>query len=330
MKLRVFTYPAKRWIWNMGTRQSLQAGVQGQILTEVIPTTDDTRQNDNRERGWIGCLQLLPSADPTTTALECLQDLNLPWKSQQQQKPTPTATHPGKQNKNNDSDSVIDLEPFPKMILLQPPIIIPPENDTAPSSDESTWIPTTLDYLREALPASAKCLERYAAIGGPDQYGRTNAHGKPLDTHAAGICHDWMVPSQNNDGSSTPAMSISNLAALLDVYPPLRLALSASNFAASNGDNHRKDYNDDEWEVVMENTDMILYRGDDATKGSTTTDGSSSITTILDRWKQIWDLQHQNDQCRETYATCPTERDARELLTLFEEHLNATSHSRAR
>ena len=110
--------------------------------------------------------------------------------------------------------------PVPRMIIL--------ENRHTKSVEES------LDYLREILPIGAEILEQHPRIACGDYFGRTNVHGNPLDTHVAGICH------------SLPQHSISELATLLDVYLPTRLAIGPSNLIGW------KHHSPQDWEAVVE------------------------------------------------------------------------------
>ena len=267
MRLRAFAFPTQRRNW----------GQYGQILTEVVTSASSTSSNHHKAielptkhscSSWIGHLELPTCENPTSSALQSLQDLDLPWLN-------PTT-----------AEEQHDWEPAPKLILLQPPRTAFPSTKAA------------LAYLRQVLPASAHCLQRYTTIGGA--YGRTNGHGKPLDTHVAGVCHYFANTS------------LAELATLLDVYLPLRLALGASNFTdacpTANNTQEEDDDDDHHWEAVMENTDLILCDS-----------SSSKSAAVAERWTQIWELQRA-DKCRETYAVCSTEQDALELRNHFDKH----------
>ncbi|CAB9507280.1 expressed unknown protein [Seminavis robusta] len=158
----------------------------------------------------------------------------------------------------------------PHLIILQPQAL--------KSVDDS------LLYLREVLPIGAKFLEEHPSIG---SFGRTNAHQKPLDTHVAGICQHF------------PHHSIEELASLLDVYLPTRLALSTANLGTTAAPN------EDDWEAVMENTDLILCeKGNDK--------------RVVDLWKNVWASQ-QMDECQDTFAICSNAEEKMELDRIFHE-----------
>jgi len=186
---------------------------------------------------------------------------------------------------------------------------MPQSNTSSNNNNDNILDESMLAYLREVLPACAKCLEQHPTMANFDSYGRTNAHGKPLDTHVAGICHYF------------PHQSISDLATLLDVYLPLRLALSPSNFHHHQKKKKKNNEgssieNDDDWEAVMVNTDLILH---DVT---TSENNGSSLEELSNRWKEIWNLQAV-DQCKETYAVCRTESDIVHLQKLYDERCSS-------
>lgn len=143
-----------------------------------------------------------------------------------------------------------------------------------------TTVETALEYLREVLPVGAQLVEQHPEIGGRASYGRRNAHGKPLDHHVAGICYAF-PPSQ---------FQLAELAHILDVYLPTRLALDVNRSIL----NQTPDPNTPEWkthqdqlEAVVENTDVLMI-------GHTT----SSHHHL---WSMVWEAQ-QRDGCQETYA----------------------------
>jgi hypothetical protein len=157
-----------------------------------------------------------------------------------------------------------------------PPDMIVFHHSTMSSQEDS------LPFLREMLPLGAQFLEDHNGRIAKN-YGRLNAHGRPLNGHVVGICHHF----SNH--------SVPDLAVLLDVFLPTRLALSASNMFREEA---TAAYDDDALEAVVQNTDL-LYGGD-------LEDKNNGI------WTEVWKAQRQ-DGAKETYAICNNEEEV-ELL----------------
>ena len=149
----------------------------------------------------------------------------------------------------------------------------------------------SLGFLREILPLSAQFLEEFRKSNGiGTKYGRLNAHGKPLDDHVIGICHHF------------PNHSTSDLAVLLDVFLPTRLALSPLCLLSQKGT-----FDADEWEAAVQNTDVLLL--DD--------ENSEKVPNYDRLMTDVWNAQ-ELDGADETYAICRTEQEAINLQKLYE------------
>ncbi len=156
----------------------------------------------------------------------------------------------------------------------------------------------TLSYLRDILPIGAQFCEDHPTIGGSN-YKRLNAHGKPLNDNVVGICHSF------------PHHSIAELAIILDVFLPTRLALSPDTVIKTLETN--KDYlsdgeyeDDDDWEAVVQNTDMLILGGGD--------NSSPGFNTLV---QHVWKAQEQ-DGVQNSFAICDKEKCADELHMLFD------------
>jgi len=150
----------------------------------------------------------------------------------------------------------------------------------------------SLSYLREILPLGAQFCEAHPTIG--SKYHRLNAHGRPLNDHVVGICHSF------------PHHSIAELAMILDVFLPTRLAISPQNMVNTNksvdwNDIHR----DDDLEAVVNNTDMLSLEGAN----------DQGFDTLA---KHVWGAQEQ-DGAQNAFAICSTNEEAKLLESLFAE-----------
>ncbi len=156
----------------------------------------------------------------------------------------------------------------------------------------------TLSFLREILPIGAQFCEDHPTIGGSN-YKRLNAHSKPLNDHVVGICHSF------------PNHSIAELAIILDVFLPTRLALSPDTIIKTHETNkvylsHYEHEDDDDWEAVVQNTDMLLFGSEDFP--------SPDFHFLA---KHVWKAQKQ-DGVQNSFAICDKEKDAEELNALFD------------
>lgn len=139
----------------------------------------------------------------------------------------------------------------------------------APSG--GTGIEATLRYLRDVLPLTAQFLESHPTIG--SSYGRLNSHGNALNNHVIGACHHF------------PHQQVPQLAGLLDVYLPTRLALSSQHELMSAATPKH------DLEAVVQNTDVLFIDESEDDK---------SAWLLSD---EVWRAQ-QLDGAKETYAVC--------------------------
>lgn len=90
----------------------------------------------------------------------------------------------------------------------------PPPVDLVLLDAPPAGVADTLQYLVDVAPHAVDFLEAHPAVGRGMQ--RMNAHGKPVQDHASGVCH-------------VLGGGVESLAEILDVLPPTRLSLNCSN-----------------------------------------------------------------------------------------------------
>lgn len=163
----------------------------------------------------------------------------------------------------------ITLEALSKSLLTIPNIT--PDMIVFHAPSQLNDVDKTLSYLRGVLPLTAKFLESHPTIG--SAYGRLNAHGNALNDHVIGACHHF------------PCFAIPQLADLLDVYLPTRLALSSQQPLSPPSE--MPSYM---LEAVVQNTDMVFV------------DVDQPMNTLL--WNEAWKAQ-QLDGAQETYVCIP-------------------------
>jgi hypothetical protein len=147
--------------------------------------------------------------------------------------------------------------------------------------------PELLQHFRAVLPASARFLERHPSLG--NAHGKLNAHGKPVSRHVYGICHQLSA-------------DVAQLADLLDVYLPTRLALTAHNLGSSHDECAPHEVSaaqlpsahggglDDDLEAVVLATDVLYAQPGD----------EHSLSSVFE---EVWCAQ-QLEGAHECYAVC--------------------------
>ena len=167
--------------------------------------------------------------------------------------------------------------------------------DNHPSIHTST--DNTLSFLRDVLPLGAQFCEDHPTVGA--NYQRLNAHGKPLNDHVVGICHSF------------PHHSIAELAIVLDVLLPTRLVLSPQTMANTMKEKSANidwdgTIDEDDWEAVVQNTDMLAFNGLDSSKD------------FDELAKHVWKAQEQ-DGAQNAHVICNTAQEANELERMFKQ-----------
>lgn len=162
-----------------------------------------------------------------------------------------------------------------------------------------------LTYLNDIQPVWSEFLEAHPHVG--SRHGKRNAHGNPLNHHVLGVCHELT------------RLGTGELAQLVDILSPTRLALTASNLglagsprqhptASSSGhdDAHPTAFDGlgDELESVLEVSDLICAGAEDVGGGSI-----GGVGPLWALWEEIWAAQHVAG-ASEVYASCRSTRSS--------------------
>mmetsp|Transcript_10543 Transcript_10543/g.22337 ORF Transcript_10543/g.22337 Transcript_10543/m.22337 type:complete len:315 (+) Transcript_10543:85-1029(+) len=204
------------------------------------------------------------------------------------------------------------------------------QHASSSSSSPTTTIESSLAYLREMLPLGAQFLEDHPTVGSACR--RKNAHGKLLNDHVLGICHLF------------PHHSIAELAVILDVFLPTRLAISPRHRQTplSKGDggddttdnggiviDHppssssdgtiRRTIEDDDWDAVVNNVDVVMAEEEEGGRNANSDSDRSSFRDFDELARHVWEAQRRDGaQC--AFAVCGTSVEAERFEWLFLEN----------
>ena len=186
----------------------------------------------------------------------------------------------------------------------------------------SSGLEDTLSYLHNIQPFWSEFLEAHQTIG--SRHGKRNAHGNPLNHHVLGVCHRL-------------SQGTTELAEIVDIYSPTRLALTADNLAASL--RHSDDSPDsgrasttgptlpttfdglgDELDAVLEVSDLLYASPQGMAEMAGAPRSEQHHAPLWALWEEVWAAQ-QLAGADEAYLTCCDEDGAHARDDDFDDHV---------